>query len=215
MLPMSVTTIRIPLTAPSVVPVSAIFAYQTSPNKVSFAFSQNVSATLSAADVSVTGPGGATIPIALVNYDANNVATFSMPTPLNDGNYILTVYGGGISTAAFQSMPADFTLGFYSLLGDANRDRAVNSIDFNTLASNYGGSGKSFGDGDFNLDGTVNSIDFSMLATRFNVAIPAPAAPISLDGSGQMLLFRHMDASAGASYSPLDEESKTDQIVLY
>jgi hypothetical protein len=72
-------------------------------------------------------------------------------------------------------------------------------------------------DGDFNLDGAVNPSELSRLAMRWNASVPASAALASLmsqQSSSPMLLFRHMDASQSATYSPLDEESQKDQIVL-
>src|SRR5262249_20508104 len=44
----------------------------------------------------------------------------------------------------------------YTFYGDANCDGAVNGLDFNALASNFGGLAKFWYQGDFNYDGTVN-----------------------------------------------------------
>jgi hypothetical protein len=176
MLPTSVSTIRIQLVAPSVVPNSAVYAYQTSPNKLSFVFNQDVSASLSAADVTVTRAGGSSIPLTLLSYDSStNTATFSMATPLADGDYTATIAAGGVSNAALQSMPADFTFNFFSLIGDANHDHVVNALDFNALASNYGKTGVTFANGDFNFSGSVDSLDFAALAAHFNSSLPTPA----------------------------------------
>jgi len=53
--------------------------------------------------------------------------------------------------------------------GDANLDRAVNSDDFNVLASNFGLAGRFWADGNFDGDalGLVNSDDFNLLAGNF------------------------------------------------
>jgi hypothetical protein len=180
MMPTSVNTIRIQLVAPSVVPNSAVYAYQTSPNKLSFTFNQNVSASLTAADVTVTRAGGSTIPLTLLSYDAStNIATFSMPTPLSDGNYTATIAAGGVSNAAFQPMPADFSFNFFSLTGDANHDGVVNALDFNALASNYGKPGMNFANGDFNFSGSVDSLDFAALAANFNSTAPTAAPTLA------------------------------------
>jgi hypothetical protein len=50
----------------------------------------------------------------------------------------------------------------------------VNALDFNALASNFGGSGKEWDQGDFDGDGQVTTTDFNFLATNFNRS-PAPA----------------------------------------
>jgi autotransporter-associated beta strand protein len=63
----------------------------------------------------------------------------------------------------------------YAYYGDSNLDGKVNAIDFNSLANNYGGSGKEWVQGDYNYDGSVDSLDFSALSANFNSALPAPA----------------------------------------
>ena len=55
----------------------------------------------------------------------------------------------------------------------------MNALDFNAVASNFGGTGKTWATGDFNMDGLVNTGDFTALSQNFNapapVAGPAPA----------------------------------------
>ena len=55
----------------------------------------------------------------------------------------------------------------YTLSGDANLDGAVNTIDFNMLASHFNGTTGLWSDGDFNFDGTSNALDFNALAINF------------------------------------------------
>ena len=62
----------------------------------------------------------------------------------------------------------------YSLRGDANLDQAVNTIDFNLLATNFGASGKRWTQGDFDYNGSVDTIDFNLLASNFSLHLPAP-----------------------------------------
>jgi Glycoside hydrolase family 44/Bacterial Ig-like domain len=202
MLPMSVNTIRIQIAAPTVVPASATYQYQTSPNKISFKFNQDVAASLPTDGMTITRTGGSSVPATFVSYDSNNIATFSIATPLTDGNYTLTIPNAGITNRAFQSMSANFTFNFFSLTGDANHDGVVNLLDLNALATNFGKSNKTFTDGDFNYSGNVDVQDFNALATRFGESasqllassLPlatlsitsapqtAPAAPTLLDG---------------------------------
>ena len=59
--------------------------------------------------------------------------------------------------------------------GDANLDGLVNALDFNALATNFGGSGRFWFQGDFNYDGITNTLDFNSLAANFNQ--PALASP--------------------------------------
>jgi hypothetical protein len=64
----------------------------------------------------------------------------------------------------------------YTLLGDTNLDGVVNAVDFNALASNFGGDpGKTWINGDANYDGVVNTADFNALASNFNQPLAAPA----------------------------------------
>jgi hypothetical protein len=73
-------------------------------------------------------------------------------------------------------MSADYTLPFFVLIGDADRNRTVNALDFNVLATNYGMSGQlTLQQGDFNFDGIVDSLDFTALAVDFNQTLPSPA----------------------------------------
>jgi hypothetical protein len=64
----------------------------------------------------------------------------------------------------------------YTHYGDANLDGNVDTIDFNLLAANFGGSNKQWLQGDFNVDTTTNTIDFNLLAANFGKNV-APAAP--------------------------------------
>ncbi len=50
---------------------------------------------------------------------------------------------------------------------DVNNDGIVNILDLSVVASNYGGSGKTFAQGDITGDGTVNVFDFSVLASQW------------------------------------------------
>ena len=54
--------------------------------------------------------------------------------------------------------------------GDANIDKTVNLSDFNTLAANFGQTGRVWTQGDFNGDDLVNLQDFNILAANFGMA---------------------------------------------
>src|SRR3712207_7202687 len=77
-------------------------------------------------------------------------------------------------------MRADFSLEFFVLGGDVNRDRVVNGSAFALLAGNFGRTGMTYAQGDLNGDGFVNGTDFALLAGNFGKSVPAPApAPAS------------------------------------
>jgi autotransporter-associated beta strand protein len=55
----------------------------------------------------------------------------------------------------------------YTWSGDATLEGSVDTVDFNILAANFGGSGKNWTDADFNYDSTVDTVDFNLLASNF------------------------------------------------
>jgi hypothetical protein len=90
----------------------------------------------------------------------------------------------GLTSFSGQDVDDSAVLIKFTLAGDANLDGAVNLIDFNKLASNFGQSGRFWFDGDFNYDGQVNLIDFNLLAGNFGqtlapvewASVPEPVA---------------------------------------
>jgi hypothetical protein len=64
-------------------------------------------------------------------------------------------------------------LNFFVLKGDVNRNRSVGPEDFNLLASNFGLTGRTYGQGDLDGDGSVGPGDFNILASNFGHALPA------------------------------------------
>jgi hypothetical protein len=125
--------------------------------------------------VLITGTFGGTRP-AFITAGANSSdgnlfaasATATAPEPQNavvDATTTFTVRGDSVATDGLKS-------------GDANRDNKVDSADFNLLALNFGGTGKTWDQGDFNdsADGKVDSADFNLLALNFGQSRPAPAA---------------------------------------
>ena len=92
-------------------------------------------------------------------------------------------YGIGYADSADAGNPAGLSSNQieikYTLYGDTNLDGTVNSVDFGTMAANFGKSGKAWDEGDFNYDGTVNSVDFGLLAGNFGKSIAnVPAAQL-------------------------------------
>ena len=74
---------------------------------------------------------------------------------------------------------------FETEYGDANLDRAVNVGDLGILGSNYGQSGKGWGQADFNGDGEVNVGDLGILGSHYGWqagggAVPEPGTAVLL-----------------------------------
>jgi hypothetical protein len=152
------------------------FLFATLPQRLTFTFNQNVSASLGLDDIQITnlsgGPGAA--PSGLT-YDAGtNTATFTFAFPLADARFRARLIAAGISGPG-GTMAADHLFEFTFLRGDANGDGRVNLADFNILASNFGQSPRDFTQGDFDYSGNVNLSDFNILASRFGVVL-SPAA---------------------------------------
>ncbi len=143
--------------------------YQTSPNTLTFAFDEDVSASLSAADLIVqTLPAGDAVGVTGFTYDAaTNLASFMLSKSLPDGNYRATLSAAGVTDAAGNPLSADFTFDFFVLAGDANHDRIVDITDLGILATNWQSSGINFAQGDFNYDGIVDISDLGILATNW------------------------------------------------
>jgi hypothetical protein len=86
------------------------------------------------------------------------------------------------------------TLNFFVLAGDANQDRQVNVGDLGALATNYGGSNKTYSQGDFNYDTIVNVGDLGILATNYGASLGA--------GSGGSTLMEARSTAPVANASP-------------
>jgi hypothetical protein len=86
----------------------------------------------------------------------------------------------GLSTFGGISLDGTDVVLRYVYSGDANLDGVVNALDFNAVATNFGGAGKVWLNGDFNYDGTVNTSDFVLLSGNFGQSIGAIAAPPAL-----------------------------------
>jgi hypothetical protein len=136
---------------------------------LSFTFTTDVSGVLSTGDLSVQAlAGGATSTPDSVSWDGGTkTATFTFAAPLADGNY----------RAALAS--AGYTYDFFSLAGDANRDRVINFADLLAVTRNYNKAGATWADGDFTGDGTVNFDDLLIVARNYNKAVAAPAPVVA------------------------------------
>ena len=153
---------------------------------VAVTFSEDVSGSLSVADLIVTNltTGQTFVPTAVTYDAASNTATFTFGSGavLPRGNYTAVLPAGSVEDAAGNELADDVSISFFVLPGDANRDRRVNLSDFTVLANNFGRtSGVTFAQGDFNYDGRVNLSDFTILANNFGNTLPAP------DGDGEGL----------------------------
>jgi ELWxxDGT repeat protein len=161
---------------------------------LTFDFSAPVAPTLRAIDIRLRNvTTGQTVDPATLHIDVNAAAdraTVAADAALIDGNYQLALPAGTVRDSAGVALSGDVTFNFFSLAGDANRDRAVDFLDLAKLAQNYNTTGgKSYADGNFNGDSNVDFLDLAILAQRYNTSLPlpgstpsaAPAASFSAD----------------------------------
>ena len=114
----------------------------------------------------------------------NGAGLSSSSAALNPGHAL----GYAEASALFSQFPAAFAaeelddtsiLVRYTLQGDADLNRTVDSTDFNILASHFGSTGL-WSNGDFDYDTIVNLNDFNTLASRFGQILAAPQAQASV-----------------------------------
>jgi hypothetical protein len=154
------------------------FLSDTAPQRIRMKFSESVAATLFSADLKIQSTdGGSLIPAVLADYDdATNVATFKISSLLSDGTYRATILAGAVADAAGNALAAEYGFTFSVLGGDANRDGAVDSVDFALLAAHFGETNAMYGSGDFNYDGVVSSVDSDLLIAGFGKRLGAGAS---------------------------------------
>jgi len=75
----------------------------------------------------------------------------------------------------YQLQIGDDRLQFFVLAGDINRDRKVDTMDFNILSGNFGVVAASHSNGDLNYDGTVDSKDLNIFQSQNGKSLPTPA----------------------------------------
>jgi hypothetical protein len=176
---------------------SSSYDFDAAQPTLRFAFNQNVGASLDAFDLSVVNTAtNQPIPIASFGLTYNSaLRELSVTFPglaggvIPDGAYRATIIATGIAGASGNPMAANYNLDFFVLAADANHDGVVNALDFNALATNFGGPSPSFSGGDFNYDGQVNTLDFAALAQRFGRTVPIGAAPLTMPAAVRTLMF--------------------------
>ena len=178
---------RVLFAAPFV--TSTVFNYQTG-HSFAVTFSANVGASIASTDLVLYNlTDRTTVPtskIALSYNSTTNVATFTFPGfaggILPDANYQATIYATQVTDGSGTPMPSDSIAGFFVYTADANHDRIVDTIDFNSLAANFGQSGRTFSQGNFNYSGSVDTIDFNLLTASFGrTSAAAGAVPKAID----------------------------------
>lgn len=177
------------------------FGYDTGPS-IDFAFGEDVEATVSASDLLVTDKANAPVGGLVMSYDGEAHTVHLVPStgPLPDGDYHARMPANSVADAVGNLLPEDFTFDFFILAADANRDRRVNTTDFNLLAGSFGQTGKVFSQGNFNYDaaGNVDSSDFAILAAQYGKSLSFPG-DANHDGKVNTLDFNILAGNFGQS----------------
>jgi hypothetical protein len=174
---------------------SSLYDYDSAFPALAFQFGEDVLAGLFAEQFHLTNlTTGLDVPASAISATYNAASrtqrfTFFSKSTLPDGNYRAVVQG--VRDQAGNVM-SDTTFDFFALTADANRDRTVDTVDFNILAGSFGQSGRSFSQGNFNYDsgGAVDTVDFNLLAANFGKTLAAgaagnlAAAAFAADGAG-------------------------------
>jgi hypothetical protein len=178
--------VKIDTTAPTI--STPVYDPNLAVMTVKVQFSEDVSASLSNSTLKVQNIATSTLLSGAgqsFSYNAGtNTASFTFVSDfpshgiVPDADYQAAMYASFVTDVAGNHPAADGTLNFFFFQADGNFDRTVNALDFNTLASNFGGANKTYSQGDYNYDGFVNTLDFGILAMKFNSALPTPAPPL-------------------------------------
>jgi hypothetical protein len=198
-----------PIPTPSVYYADAVppgvirfsFSNEVSPNTLSVKFSKYVLPSIATGDLGAQLLRAGATPLAItptdVSYDsATDTATWTLPMPLADGNYSVSIAAASVSDPAGRTMSGDYAAQFFVLAGDANRDRHVDAADQAILTAHLGQTG-TFSTGDFNYDGVVNAGDQSILDANKSAWLP-PQGPLALPATGgDDALALRLDASPG------------------
>ncbi len=194
------------------------FNYLVGPHVFTFVFSENVSASLTASDLTLYNvTTSTTVPTAsiAVSYNSGtNTATFSFPGfangRLTDANWRATLPAGCVTDAAGNPLAAPCASNFFVLAGDANHDRIVDISDLGLLATNWQGTPRAFNQGDFNYDEKVDISDLGILATNWQRSIPAAGQPVGL--RSPLALVARPAAIPFASRTPISLTRESDSL---
>jgi hypothetical protein len=175
---------------------------------VTLKFSKDVGASLTEDDLVITNlTSGETVSASAVTFaynPATQTATWQLAANAADGNYRATMAAADVTDAQDRMLDGNgdgvagdsFSLDFYILGGDANRDRVVDFNDLVRLAQNYNTAASTYGQADFNFDGLVDFNDLVILAQHYNSSLAAPAPGLP---AGAMVAASPIDAAVMAA----------------
>ena len=173
----NVDSLQILRIADAISPASlqAAFDHTNATDVVRIAFTEDVSASLSAADLTLTNAATSVTPTDLSFDPATNTATFTLPS-LANGDWTATLNRLGVNDMTGNVLTANVVISFFVLAGDINRDRTVDFGDLIILAQNYGTLDRLYGDGDLDGDRRVDFSDLVILAQNYGISLQSNAS---------------------------------------
>ncbi|MBC8105014.1 MAG: hypothetical protein H7Z14_00360 [Anaerolineae bacterium] len=171
------------------------FNFRTSAQNLKFTYSENVQATLSVSDLTLTR-GATTIPGASIALSyAPNTATFTFPGFVNgmlpNGSYSALIPGFNVTDIA-GNPAANAALNFSFLQGDTDGNGVVDFDDYARIDQGFNNNLTGFENGDFDYNGIVDFDDYSIIDQAFNSqqrgAQTGPAIPKREPGTGTRLV---------------------------
>jgi hypothetical protein len=156
---------------------------------IAIQFSQDVSASLEVADLSIHNDStdlDVALSGAVLTYDAQtNTATWDLSAvAIERGNHTIALSAEGVTNSSGVPLGGDGADDYRTPLlvaldGDANLDGAVNRADFLVLKEYFGQVGTGWAIADFNYDGFINWSDYAaMKANAGRVLAHAPSGPL-------------------------------------
>jgi methylglyoxal synthase len=163
------------------------FDFDTPRQQVVFSMSESIGASFALTDVTLTNldTNQPVLPANLIgvfNAATNEIVIQFTGFPflaLPNGNYRATLNAGSVQDTAGLPFGGPVSIDFYTLAGDANRDRKVDVADLGILASNWQQPGRTFSQGNFDYSGTglVDVADLGVLASGWQLTVSPPLAP--------------------------------------
>jgi hypothetical protein len=146
---------------------------------VTLQFSENVGPTLATDDIEFHNQtADESVPLthrAMTYTTGSHIASFTFPGyasgVLPDGDYLATLQASGVTDLAGNPIELGFSLQFFFIQGDANRDRLVNIDDYSHIDAGFQKGLSGFGNGVFNYDGIVNFVDYARSDLAFHAQV--------------------------------------------
>jgi len=172
--------------------VNGAFFDQSSTHRLQYAFNKSIAQSGAEGDFSVvnmTADESIAADNFAVDYDerTNTLGLSYVNGVIPDGYYRLQLNASQVHDDAEIPLDGngdgvggdDYFYDFAFLAADANKDRVVDSVDFNALLGSYGKTSYVYYfSGDFDYNGRVTTSDFNILAGQFGKSLgPLPAPP--------------------------------------